>query len=60
MKAVSEMTLEETIFICLEDLPSYSQSCKETHDTSGCNREPCIVKCLRGQKNFSLGKGFLY
>ena len=49
MKAVSEMTFEETISICLEALSSFSQSCKETHDASGCNLEPCIVKCLCGE-----------
>ena len=46
MKPTSEITFEEKIFVCLKDLPSFSLSCKEIHGASGCDLEPCIVKCF--------------
>ena len=46
MKPTSTVTFEEKISICLKDLPSFSLSCKEIHDASGCDLESCIVKCF--------------
>lgn len=44
MKLANEMTFEEKIYFCLEDLSSFSQSCKEIHDISGCSVKPCFIK----------------
>ena len=67
MKPTTEMTFEEKISILLEDLPSFSLSCKEIHDASGCDLEPCIIKCFcdevflftKEKNNPHLEKGFL-
>ena len=56
MKPTSEMTFEDKISICYKDLPSFSLFCKEIHDASGCDLEPCIVKCFCDEL-FSFTKG---
>ena len=42
----SVLSFEDKIYISPEDLPSFSQSCKEIYDASSCDLEPCIVKCF--------------
>ena len=56
----SVLTFGDKISTCLEDLSPFSQSCKEIHDVSGCDLEPCTVKCFCDElfSFFSLGKGF--
>ena len=44
IKLANEMTFEEKIYFCLEDLSSFSQSCKEIHDISGSSVKPCFIK----------------
>ena len=66
MKPTSEMTFEEKISICLNNLPSFSLSCKKINEDSECDLEPYIVKCFcdklflftKEKDNPHLEKGF--
>ena len=65
MRPTSEMKFEEKISICLKDLPSFSLSCTEIHEASGCYLEPLLNVSatsffyLLKKKTTPPGKGFL-
>ena len=44
MKLANEMSFKKKISFAFEDLNSFSNSCKEKHDASRCNLDPCFVK----------------
>ena len=46
MKLASQMTFEQRIYFCLENLTYFAQSSNEIHDSSHSMLKPCSVKCF--------------
>ena len=60
IKFANEMSFEEKVSFALEDLNSFSSSCKEIHDASRCYLDPCFIKFFCDELFFIHKKTIMY